>query len=210
MIDNLRSQSVHQHNGVASNANVSPKAETAPTVPQAKPPERTYNEVITAFKPCGILPYPNPDATEGEDPTIYHVTVVTSSSQQENRRCTLEVYRMVENTKPQFEVHSDWILKIHSKKVVDFTRKPRIRQGPLAINLGDYQEKLVLQKSGNRFEPVTFPYKFQTPVLENAIAAMNSAGSVREGDRVDKFSVVKVIENSDNQLVVLDITSPPQ
>jgi hypothetical protein len=166
------------------------------------------NAVRTIIVASILSPQQDPtvDPSTG-DPVDFFITYVTQDGQQITKSCLRDVWVWVEQAKPSYDVHADFILNIDSSdKVVGVVRKPHLRQGPLSPRLNVDRENLVLQKSGNVYEPVTLPYRFSTPVLQEAIEAITKAGNVKPGNKVGRFIVKQILSEVDGiDLVVLDM-----
>ena len=150
-----------------------------------------------------------PDVDEKGKGTNFTITYVRNG-ERSVKKCTEEVWRWVENAKPWNDTRVEWIINVNqaeSGRVVGVTRKPRLDSGPLSTRLDvDLNNHLGLQKTGATFDPVNLPIAFQTPVLEEAIAAMNKAGMAKAGEILDdKVKVEKVLAVDDTKVYVLSL-----
>jgi hypothetical protein len=164
-------------------------------------------EVVACIKPCHREPdYGDKPSGDNKStvPSHYYITYVTTFGQQQTVPCTRDVWRWLHDSTPWFDVHAEWIFNKQGGTVVGIIRKPHLRQGPLATRFNADPDDLVLQKTGNVFEPVTLPLRFTPAVLKEALDSLNEAGNVKPGNRVGRFIVKQVQSDDQMTVVVLD------
>jgi hypothetical protein len=170
-------------------------------------PQTIRTEIVVAIKPSQREPdFGGGDSSVSGVPTHYYLSYVTGTGQQETVQCTRDIWLWLQQMTPWFDVHAEWILdKDSSKKIVAVLRKPHLRQGPLANRFDASPDDLVLQKTGNVYEPVSLPLRFTSGVLQEALTAMNEAGNVKPGNVVGRFVIKKMQSDEQSTVVALDI-----
>jgi hypothetical protein len=169
------------------------------------PEPRIATEVVERI----TAPQRHPGYDETRKATLYYISYVTTGGTAVTKECTKEVADWNLQSQPEYDVHAAFILNINldNQQVIGVVRKPHLRNGPLSTRLNIDPNFLILQKSGNNYEPINLPLRFSSPVLQEAIQALNAAGHVRPGNKLGKFVVKNVLasEVEDADLVVLDI-----
>ena len=174
------------------------------TKTEVKPP-RINNLIVASIQPDNQLPTIDPATDKASD---WFITYIRDGTQFV-KPCTEEVWQWVQQSRPWSDQRTDWILNVDrnaNDKIVGVTRKPRMDQGPLSPRLDIDPKQLMLQKFGATFDPINLPIEFATPVLEEAIEAMNNVGNAKGGDVLAKrFVVKKVIVMDDTKIFALGI-----
>lgn len=141
----------------------------------------------------------------GAEPTHCYITYVDRNNQRRTSRCSAEIFRWQRAVNPWSDVHAEWIFhKDPAGQIVTVIRKPILRQGPLAARSNASPYDLVVQKTGNVYEPVTLPANYTAEILQEALDAMNNAGRVSAGNTVGRFQVKQI--QADEQLTVVVLT----
>ena len=166
---------------------------------------RIHNVIVASIQPDNKLPTIDPKTDKASEWFITYIR----DGQQCVKPCIEEVWLWVQHAKPWCDTRVDWIINVDRNaddKVVGVKRKPRLDQGPLSPRLDIDPTHLMLQKSGATFDPINLPIEFATPVLEEAIKAMDDVGNAKVGDILaKKFQVKKVIAMDDSKIFALAI-----
>jgi len=165
------------------------------------------NFVVSRIVPDHRLPDVTTNAEGQEVPTTWYITHIKDGVQTVDQ-CTEEVWKWAQLSKPWNDTRVRWIINADITKkprlIVGVMRHPQLSQGPLSPRINIDPSHLQLQKLGSTFEPLNLPIDFQTPVLEEAVEAMNKAGNARVGEILGgKFKVHQVIDMDDTKIYVL-------
>jgi len=174
---------------------VQPVAPVVETKAADEAPPKLKRRIAAAFKTAQVGP------SDGN----FFISYVTHAGEGVTMPATKEVYDWTLSSKPETECHSDWVINVDAAGVaVGVIRKPQMRQ-VLPSQIVTDGRYMVLVKSGQSYEPIQLPDRFDVESLSEAIDLLSKTSSYRKGEKLGRFTIKNVVSDTENTYVALDL-----